>query len=60
MGNICTNNFDKEEGTETVDTHKNAVQLQVSLGETCSVNLILGTSADKQVTTNSIDRIAFL
>lgn len=42
MGSICTNNYEKEEGTETVDTHKNSVQLQVSLGESCSVNLILG------------------
>jgi hypothetical protein len=42
MGSICTNNYEKEEGTETVDTHKNAIQLQVNLGEACSVNLVLG------------------
>jgi hypothetical protein len=32
MGNICTTDFEKEEGTETVDTCKNSVQLEVQLG----------------------------
>ncbi len=42
MGSICTNNFEKEEGTETVDTYKNSIYLHVNLGNFCSIDLILG------------------
>jgi hypothetical protein len=54
MGTICTNNFEKEEGTETVDTYKNAVQLQINLGSNCIVHLIHGISHLNQDTTNKI------
>jgi hypothetical protein len=45
MGSICANNFEKEEGTETVDTYKNSVILQVQLGELCTVSFMLGSSS---------------
>jgi len=37
-----------------VDTYKNAVQLQVSLGENCLVHLILGNNNDMQDIINNI------
>jgi hypothetical protein len=60
MGNICTNNFEKEEGTETVDTYKNSIYLHVNLGNFCSIDLILGNNYQlyRSLQTTSIGRNA--
>ena len=58
MGNICANaSLEPEECTSTVDTFKNAVQWQVTLGG-CAVSLILGTPLTRQAITSSIVRRA--
>ncbi len=43
-----------------MDTHKNAIHLQVNLGESCSVNLILGKQFDSKDTIGSIELRAYL
>jgi len=55
MGNVCTNNCEKDEGTETVDTSKNSVEMQGNLGEHCTVHLILGNFSFMQVIINKIE-----
>lgn len=44
MGTICTNSYEKDEGTETNDGSRNTLQLTVTLGANATVDLILGTA----------------